>query len=592
MADVKVTDLTLRTSHLLGDIFLTIPEGSELAEKTTLERIFANTLIGFDSVTWDYIDSDTVRVLAGGRCVSDDGERLYVIESDIDVRLSQDLDQGTELAGTIYYLWIGTYLGNDVVVFSTSDTMPFGLDNYHRLTGDVLNNFSSDIVIPTEVESETIGEFIYPSSLCIGRHTNSHMTICLSDGSPAYAGINTNSGTGSAEDITLFSSIPLPDNVLKVVRGGNNTYAILDNGELWGWGENSIGQLGQGGTATYNTPVRIGEGVLSNVSDVQVSRTLNDARVSVYALDGDGDLWSWGFNQHGQLGTGDVIAYYTPQNVLSTVQSFSLGHTNHSCSVYAIKTDSTLYTWGRNDFGQLGQGTDGDFYSTPTIVSGLSNVDTIFAQQGSDSDTECYAFIKQTNGNVYATGRNNYGQLALGDITNRNIFSQVTLSSTISFIEASGTFAIFVYENGTVEGCGNNEFGQLGNGNTTNSSSLVNISFSEDIIRVLTNPYVTYCAFALSTNGNVYSWGNTTLGQLGNGVLTANGEQTVPYKIQGLSNITDIGLSGYGAGGFGVSGFALKDNGKLYAWGSNRNGCAGLGSTIVNIASPISAQVY
>ena len=153
----------------------------------------------------------------------------------------------------------------------------------------------------------------------------------------------------------------------QVVGGGQFSLAIKTDGTLWSWGNNGSGRLGQGNTTSYSSPVQVG--ALTTWSKVAAGE---DHSVAVKT---DGTLWAWGGNNDGQLGDGTTtprnspvqVGALTNWNSLDIVPSIGGG----AQSTYAIKADGTLWAWGKNNKGQLGQGNT-TYYSSPVQVGALT----------------------------------------------------------------------------------------------------------------------------------------------------------------------------------------------------------------------------
>ena len=170
-------------------------------------------------------------------------------------------------------------------------------------------------------------------------------------------------GTGNS---TLYSSPKQVGSLTgwaTISFGNNNCVSIKTDGTLWTWGTNPFGQLGLGNTTYYSSPKQVG--ALTNWS-----KAFTNGNNACIAIKTDGTLWTWGSNQFGQLGLGNTTYYSSPKQVGLLTNWSSLG--GGYGSLVAVKTDGTLWTWGRNESGQLGQG-NFTYLSSPKQVGSLTN---------------------------------------------------------------------------------------------------------------------------------------------------------------------------------------------------------------------------
>jgi alpha-tubulin suppressor-like RCC1 family protein len=188
-----------------------------------------------------------------------------------------------------------------------------------------------------------------------------------------------------------------------VAAGPYHTLAIKSDGTLWGWGVNWGGQLGDGTTENKTVPTQIG-------TDSHWATVVAGGWHSL-ALKDDGTLWAWGINSNGQLGNGTVGG-----NSWSPVQIGSAsdwaGVATGNSHVIAVKGNGTLWAWGNNYFGQLGDGTTVDRF-TPVQIGSDNGWTTLIA--GSSS-----SLALKGDGTLWGWGNNSYGQLGDGETGNRN----------------------------------------------------------------------------------------------------------------------------------------------------------------------------
>ncbi|MZQ82356.1 RCC1 repeat- and reductase domain-containing protein [Paenibacillus sp. 5J-6] len=197
--------------------------------------------------------------------------------------------------------------------------------------------------------------------------------------------------------------------VIDVEAGFYHSLALKSDGTVWAWGSNIFSELGDGTTTTPLTPVQVSG--LSNVSYVSAGSTHS------LAIKSDGTVWAWGNNTDGQFGDGTTTSHTTPVQIpgLSNVKVVEADE-QHS---FAIKNDGTLWAWGYNDFGQLGDGTTGSTYLSPVQVAGLSGVTAVSA-------SGTFTVAQKSDGTVWAWGHNYWRELGDGTRIDRYTPVQVT----------------------------------------------------------------------------------------------------------------------------------------------------------------------
>ena len=256
----------------------------------------------------------------------------------------------------------------------------------------------------------------------------------------------------SSTPVQVFQS-----GISAVAGGGVNGMALATNGIVFAWGENSFGQLGNGGTTPSVTPVQV-QGI-SGVKAIAVGGGFS------MALKQDGTLWTWGANTNGELGIGstDFNAHSTPQQVTALgtpVIAIAAGNT----FALAVTSDSKVWAWGNSLDGDLGVPFNqiSPDYSTPQQVAGLSGATTVSAG-GSFA-------LALVSGAVYAWGNNDYGELGNGsnDSTNTGVFTptQVAGLSGVTAIAAGASHSVALTQSGSVYAWGHNNSGQLGTAST------------------------------------------------------------------------------------------------------------------------------
>jgi len=275
------------------------------------------------------------------------------------------------------------------------------------------------------------------------------------------------------------------------------------------------------------------------------------------ALRSDGTVWAWGSNWGGTLGDGTDTNRRTPVQVtgLSDVTTISAGY-GHSL---AQRSDGTVWAWGQGSEGRLGDGATTN-RATPVQVTGLSDVTAISAGYG-------HSLALRSDGTVWAWGRNRVGQLGDGTTNDRHVPVRVTGLSGVTAISAGFGHSLAQRSDGTVWAWGQNGVGQLGDGSATDRRTPVRVSGLSNATAVSAGYGF---SLALRSDGTVWAWGRSIEGQLGDG--TTNNRHT-PVRVTGLSDVTAI------SAGRDHS-LTLRSDGTVWAWGRNVEGQLG-DSTVV-----------
>jgi alpha-tubulin suppressor-like RCC1 family protein len=322
----------------------------------------------------------------------------------------------------------------------------------------------------------------------------------------------------------------------KISVGASRSAAgILNTGELYAWGGNANGQLGLGNITDYSSPKQVG----ALKTWVEVAQ----ADAIAGAIKADGTLWTWGKNNSGQLGLGDNTNRSSPTQV-GALTNWSLLTTSYR-NFTAIKTDGTLWTWGYNGVGQLGVGTSGagTQRSSPVQVGALTN----WAKLNRTQDSYDVAAAIKTDGTLWTWGRATDGVLGHGNTTNYSSPKQVGALTNWSLISVDTTCAGAIKTDGTLWTWGGNASGQLGLGNKTSYSSPKQLGAATDWSKISIGDNA---MLAVKTGGTLWSWGRGTSGQLGQnipgGLVTSY--RSSPGQVGALTTWTDtaLGISAFG----------------------------------------------
>ena len=306
------------------------------------------------------------------------------------------------------------------------------------------------------------------------------------------------------------------------VAGTTGGYVSPVVGSLWSWGDNDKGQLGQNNRTRYSSPIQIG----TNSTWSILNNSGSEAQIAL-GLKSDGTMWVWGTNANGQLGlnqNGNYISsptqlpgtYLVPND--DEPYNDRVGTIACRNGTAAIKSDGTLWMMGYNEFGQFGFGSNGDQISSPTQVPGTTwkHITT-----GRDSG---FVSIK-TDGTMWSWGRNGNGTLGLGNQTSISSPAQVPGTTWLGItMQAQTTQAIKT--DGTLWVWGGNGYGTLGLNNTTSHYSPVQLGTNT----TWRNCGVTVGdgQLAFKTDGTLWSWGRNESGDLG---LNNRSEYSSPMQV-------------------------------------------------------------
>ena len=310
-------------------------------------------------------------------------------------------------------------------------------------------------------------------------------------------------GIGGTANRYTPTQVGTARNWASVAAGGGHSVGIRTDGTLWAWGYNARGQLGDGTTITRYTPVQIG-----------TANTWHSVSTSTYhtmAIRADGSLWAWGDNLQGQLGDGTTIRRNTPVRVGTANDWVSVaaggdawdgGHT------VAIRSDGSLWTWGDNLHGQLGINSLDFYRTTPVRVGTANNWASVAAGWN-------HVVATRTDGTLWAWGWNEFGQIGDGSsMTSSFSPVQIGLGGHWVSVAADLAHSVGIRNDGSLWAWGLNYHGQLGDGTLTSRTTPVRIGSATHWTQAAAGNAHTA---AITTDGNLWAWGNNSDGQLGNG---------------------------------------------------------------------------
>jgi alpha-tubulin suppressor-like RCC1 family protein len=391
----------------------------------------------------------------------------------------------------------------------------------------------------------------------------------------------------------------------------------VDIGTVWQWGDNSSGQLGNGGAAS-GTRTAVMTPTISTVTGIAAGYH------HTVALKTDNSVANWGLNAKGELGTNGALKTIENSNV--PIQAFAPSAMTAIAAGYqhsvALKNDGTVWTWGYNLLGALGYASincenPGDFNqplawscsATPTQVTGITGAATAVAA-GFD-----HTLAVASDGTLWSWGRNDTGQLGttivncpdvlMSALTTTMTGFDVTpltcsttpvpvfnIPGTITAVTAGTRHSVALTSDGKVWTWGGDHYGQLGITSSPTQTCAITSVFTmpctatagelQGLDHVIAISAGSDHTVALKNDGTVWTWGYNGSGQLGNGAALDESPNPTPTQVPGLSGITAIAAGTYHS-------LALKNDGTVWGWGYNGHGQLG-NNTITDSSVPVQVQ--
>jgi alpha-tubulin suppressor-like RCC1 family protein len=327
----------------------------------------------------------------------------------------------------------------------------------------------------------------------------------------------------------------------QVAAGGRHSVVLKDDGTVWTWGDNGLGQLGDG-TTNQSLEAR-------QVQNLPLIQQVDAELYGSLALSQDGRVYAWGGNEFEDFGllpagTRFTLPYlYTNLPVLTQI---SMGAYVH----YGLTAEGLVWAWGHDEHGALGDGQNNWNRRGPVQTSNLTDV--VKVEAGAK-----FGVAVKRDGTVWTWGWNKYGQLGIGSTNTQTMPVQVPGLNGIVNVSVYANHVIALKGDGTVWTWGQNIFGQCGVDHTNDCLSPQQVPNLSEVVAVQAG---SDHALALKADGTVWAWGRNWEGQLGKGTYT---HSRVPVQV---SNLTDALALGAG----GCHSLAIKQNGDVVGWGENR----------------------
>jgi len=294
---------------------------------------------------------------------------------------------------------------------------------------------------------------------------------------------------GLNDQVQRSSPIQVPGTQWSIVDGGaNRTISIKSDNTLWAWGNGGSGELGQNTRIDYSSPIQV---------PGSQWRTVVHGQSCSFATKTDKTLWAWGTNGNGPLGLNDAVPRSSPVQVLGN-QWARITADHGAGAVLATKTDGTLWAWGLNQNGKLGLN-DTVYRSSPQQIPGTQWDFSTANKIHTGTDENTYAI--KTDGTMYVWGENFYGALGQNNLTQYS--SPVQIPGTQWNTVSAGNPALATKTDGTLWAWGNNVNGQIGQNSLVNYSSPVQIPGTDWVNAEVNN----YFSVAIKTDGSLFAWG-------------------------------------------------------------------------------------
>jgi len=415
--------------------------------------------------------------------------------------------------------WFKIFMGLFVLLFTGSCGVSYNVGGIVSKLADgetlVLQNNGGD-----DIEIIANGNFTFSATFLDG---GIYDVTILNQPSNQFCSVNNGSGTINGTDVTDITII-CSSVYTAITAGDSYTIALEIDGTVWAWGNNSIGQLGDGTTIDSTMPVQVSG--LTNVTAVAAGSA------HTIVLKDDGTVWTWGSNTFGQLGDGTTADSTTPVQVSGLTNVIAVAA--ESLRTIVLKNDGTVWVWGENSLGQLGvetteicpfSGYDSFCSTTPVQVPGLTNVEAIAAEYS-------ISFIALKNdGTVWTWGKNSVTPVQISSptfvtATAVGLTPVQVYGLDVTAIATGVVHYVLLTTDGTAWALGENIYGQLGDGTTTASyTTPVQVSDLTDVVAIAVG---SNHSIALKIDGTIWTWGDNSSGQLGNGTTIGS---TIPVQI-------------------------------------------------------------
>ena len=338
--------------------------------------------------------------------------------------------------------------------------------------------------------------------------------------------------------------------------------SLDDPSKLFVWGYNYYGTTGDNSRTYYSSPIQV-----PGTTWMSIGSSGNSAPGYVtLSTKADGTLWAWGGNYYGDLGQNTITYHSSPVQIPGT----NWNQVNGGGGGCATKTDGTLWACGYNNAGQLGLNNITN-YSSPVQLPG-----TTWQVGNSKASLHSSSFAIKTDGTLWAWGSNNSGKLGRNDVVQRSSPAQVGTDTNWNTISTTNVFTVATKTDGTAWAWGRNEYGELAQNNqgnpATSMSSPIQIGTDTNWTSITAG---NVAAFGTKTDGTLWAWGWDR-----HACLALGPSHSLPNPIK-ISSPTQIGTDTNWSTNLGTvatmdsAAAVIKTDGTLWSWGLNDFGQLG-----------------